>query len=144
MYNKDTKKIKKIRYDKLRSDNPSVSSMSVHGASITTISPDKDRIPKKGEKKKLSEILIIGNEITQEPDNQSKKAKADSSIYEKNLIEKTPPPYKTRQGYEGGNNDKTRESDYSPSDTDACAKNIDDGHKNEEDDGYIQPPSEKN
>ena len=46
---KDTKKQQpkeiKFRNDKLRSDNPSVSSMSVHGASITAVSPDKDRIP---------------------------------------------------------------------------------------------------
>ena len=46
---KDTKnqqpKEIKFRNDKLRSDTPSVSSMSVHGASITTVSPEKDRIP---------------------------------------------------------------------------------------------------
>ena len=37
----------KFRNDKLRSDNPSVSSMSVNEASITTVSPDKDSIPRK-------------------------------------------------------------------------------------------------
>ena len=40
---------------KLRSDTPSVSSMSVHGEIITTVSPYRDRIP--------------GNDITQELDN---------------------------------------------------------------------------
>ena len=45
-------------------------------------------------KKKLSEISITGNEITQEPEKQSKKAKVDSSIDETNLDFKlTPPPY---------------------------------------------------
>ena len=39
---------------------------------------------------------------------------------------------------------KTRESDYSPSYTDGCARNLDDEHKNEEDDEYIEPPSETN
>ena len=35
------------------------------------------------EKKKPSEIPIIGNKITQEPDNQSKKSKVGSIIDEK-------------------------------------------------------------
>ena len=37
----------KFRNDKLRSDTPSVSIMSLHGASITTVSPDKYPIPRK-------------------------------------------------------------------------------------------------
>ena len=36
-----------IRNEKLISDNKSVSGISVHGASITTVSPDRDRIPRK-------------------------------------------------------------------------------------------------
>ena len=56
--------------------------MSVHGGSTTTIFPDGERIPRKNKKKKLSEISITGNKITQEPDNQSKKEKVDSSIDE--------------------------------------------------------------
>ena len=56
--------------------------MSVHGASITTVSPDGERIPRKKGLKKLSEISITGNKITQEPDNQSKKLKVGSSIDE--------------------------------------------------------------
>ena len=35
----------KFRNEKLRSDNPSVSSMSIHGASTTTAFPEKYRIP---------------------------------------------------------------------------------------------------
>ena len=66
----------------LRNDNPSVSSMSVHGASIKNVSPDKDSIPRKIKKQKLLETPITGNKITQEPDNPSKKAKVDSSIDE--------------------------------------------------------------
>ena len=37
----------KFMDDKFRSDTPIVSSMSIHGASITTVSPDKYRIPRK-------------------------------------------------------------------------------------------------
>ena len=89
--------------------------------------------------------MITWNEITHEPDNPSKKAKVDSSIDEtKPNLRLTPPPYKNNQDYDGGNNDKTRESDYYPSDTDGCKRNIDDEHKNEEDDEYIDRPSEKN
>ena len=47
--------------------------MSVHGASITTVSPDKHCIHSKNKKKKISEILITGNDSTQEPDKPSKK-----------------------------------------------------------------------
>ena len=123
--------------------------MSVHGASITTISPDRDRIPRKNKKKNLSEILITGNEITQEPDNPNKKAKMDSSIDEmKPNLKLTPPPYTNKHEYIDGTNEKTCdaqtcESDDSPSDTDGCARNLDDEHKNEEDDNYIDPPSKK-
>ena len=47
--------------------------MSVHGEIITTVSPDKDCIPRKDFYNKISEILITGNCSTQEPDNPSKK-----------------------------------------------------------------------
>ena len=56
---------------------------------------------------------------------------------------KKPPPYKNKQDYDGGTNDKTRESDDYSSDTDGCKRNLDDEHKNEEYKEYIQPPSEK-
>ena len=44
----------RFRKNKLISDNRSVSSMSVHGASITTVSPDGERTPRKKGLKKLS------------------------------------------------------------------------------------------
>ena len=71
-----------IRKNKLISDNRIVSSMSVHGGSTTNISPDGERILRKNFKKRLSEISITGNKITQETDNQNKKTKLDSSIDE--------------------------------------------------------------
>ena len=63
-------------------------------------------------------------------------------------VELTPPPNKNKQNYEGGTNDKARyslirETSDSPSDTDSCARNLDEEHKNEEDDDYIDPPSKK-
>ena len=70
----------------------------------------------------------------------------DSSIYETIInLKLTPPPYKNKQDYVGGTNDKTRdyqtcESEDYRSDTDGCARNIDEEHKNEEDDDYIDPP----
>ena len=42
---------------------------------------------------------------------------------------KTSPPYKNKQDYVGDNNDKTREYDDSPSDTDGCAINLDNEQK---------------
>ena len=124
--------------------------MSFHGVSTTTIPPDGERIPKKKKKKKkLSDISITENKITQEPDNQSKKSKVISSIDETKInVELTPPPKKNNQDYTGGTNDKTNdyqthESEDSRSDTGGCEINLDEGHKNEEDDDYIDPPSKK-
>ena len=94
------------------------------------ISTDKDSIPCKDKKKKISETFITGNDSTQELDNPSKKAKVDRRIDEKNIIFKKT-LYKNNQDYDGGTNDKTREYDDSPSDTDGCEINIDDEHKNE-------------
>ena len=58
--NKYTKKQQpkeiKFRNEKLRSDTPSVSGMSVHGASITTVSTNKDRIPHKDKKRKFQKF----------------------------------------------------------------------------------------
>ena len=54
--------------------------MSVHGASITNVSPDKNRILHKDLKQ--IRIFITKNDITQEPYNPSKKAKVDSSLDE--------------------------------------------------------------
>ena len=85
--------------------------MSVHGESITTESQYRKRIPRKKWKKKLSEIPITGNKITQEPDNQSKKAKVDSSIDETKIhVELTPPPNTNNHDYLGDTNDKTCDS----------------------------------
>ena len=102
---------------------------------------------KKG--KKLSEISITGNKITQDPDNLSKKAKLGSSIDGTKIhVELIPPPNANNQDYAGGTNDKTRDyhtretGDY-PSYTDGCARNLDEEHKNERDDDYIDPPSKK-
>ena len=63
-------------------------------------------------------------------------------------VELTRPPNKNNQYYAGGTNDKTRdyqtrESGDSRSKTDGCARNIDEEHKHEEDDDYIDPPSKK-
>ena len=60
-------------------------------------------------------------------------------------VELTPPPNTNKQDYSGGTNDKTRDSqtreseDYR-SDTDGFAINLNEEHKNEEDDDYIDPP----
>ena len=50
-------------------------------------------------------------------------------------VELTPPPNTNKKEYAGGKNDKTRdyhtrESGASRSETDGCARNIDEEHKN--------------
>ena len=74
----------------------------------------------------------------------------DSSIDgTKILVELKQPTHTNNKDYTGGTNDKTRDSlthetsDF-PIDIDSCARNLDEEHKNEEDDNYIDPPSKKN
>ena len=60
-----------------------------------------------------------------------------SIIYETKInVELTPPPNKTRDY-------QTSESRDSRSETNGCARNLDDKHKNEEDEDYIDPPYKK-
>ena len=60
----------------------------------------------------------------------------------------TPPPYKNKQDYKGGTNDKThdshtRETGVSRFYDDSLARNLDAENKNTEDDEYIDHPSIK-
>ena len=72
-----------------------------------------------------------------------------SSIYETKInVELIPPPNTNKQDYAGCTNDKirdsqTRESGDSRSETDGCAKNIYEEHKNEDVEDYIDPLSKK-
>ena len=81
---------------------------------------------------------MIKKEIIQEAYNPSKGGKVDSIInFFKHNNNKTPPPFKNKQDCIGGTNEKKRESDNSPSDTDGSARNPGNEHKNEEDEEYI-------
>ena len=117
-------------------------------------SQDIGHIPWK--KKKVSETSITGNKITQDQENMSKEAKVGSSIegtkYPSVLTPNpsilTPPPYKNKQDYIGGTNDKTRDShtretSVSRSEDDRLARNLDAENKNKEDDEYNDHPSIK-
>ena len=72
-----------------------------------------------------------------------------SSIDGKKIhVELKPPPNTNNQDYAGGTNDNTRDSQTretgdSWSETDSCARNIDEEHRNEEDNDYIDPPFKK-
>ena len=103
------------------------------------VSLDGDRIPRRKKKKKPSETSIIGNKITQDPDNMSKEAKVGIIIEGTEITPiLTLPTYANKKEYKGGANDKkldshTRKTSDSPSDTDSCARNLDEEHKNKED-----------
>ena len=103
----------------------------------------------KEEKSKLSETSITGNKITQDQDKMSKEAKVGSSIDGTKIPSiLTPPPYINKEDYKGGRNYKkrdshTHETSDSPINTDSCASNLDEEHKNEEDEEYIDPPCKK-
>ena len=117
--------------------------------STMTASLDRDRIQRKKRKKRL-ETSITGNKITQDQYKISKEANVGSSIEGTKIPSiLTPPPYKNKKEYKGGTNDKTRDShtretSVSRSYNDSCAKNLDEEHKNEEDEEYIDPLSIKN
>ena len=64
-------------------ENPSLSGISGHGSSVSSESPDKQRITRKNKRKNTSEISIKVRESIQVPDNPSKKAKEDSTSDEK-------------------------------------------------------------
>ena len=65
-------KILKPKEIDIRKDYSSLSVMSVHGESVSSVTPDKQRIPRKNKRKKTSDTFIKGKESIQEPDNPSK------------------------------------------------------------------------
>ena len=68
-------RIEKPKELDIRKDNPSLSGMSGHGASVSSESPDKQCIPRKNKRKNTLDTLIKWREIIQEPDNPSKRVK---------------------------------------------------------------------
>ena len=60
-------KIEQPKEINVRSDSPNVSSMSIHVASITTVSPDKEHTPRRIKREEISETLIrvFKNKTTQ-------------------------------------------------------------------------------
>ena len=94
---------------------------------------DRIDILHKGKRKKTSEFLIKRKESVQEPDNTSKRAKENSIPDEEKHNRKiTPPPFKNKEDSIGGTNEKTRESEDSPSETNGCARNLGKKYKYEE------------
>ena len=120
-------------------------------------SQDIGRIPMKKQKKKASETSNTRNKLTQDQDNIGKEAKVgssiegtkNSSVLTPHQSVLTPPPYKNKQDYRGGTNDKThdshtRETGVSGSDDYSLARNLDAENKNIEDDEYNDHLSIKN
>ena len=68
-------KIEKPKEIDIRKENSSLSGMSGHGESLSSITPDKQRIPRKNKRKNTSDTSIKGKESFQEPDSPSKRAK---------------------------------------------------------------------
>ena len=56
----------------------------------------------------------------------------DYSTPDEKTLKKTPPLFKNKEDYIGDTNEKTREFDDSPSETDVCVRNLGEEHKNEE------------
>ena len=54
-----------------------------------------------------------------------------------------PPPFKNKEDYIGDTNEKTRGSDYYPSETYGCVRNLDKEHENEDYEEFSEDNSEK-
>ena len=125
----------RIKIPKSTHDDKIYSSMSV--------SLDMRHIPRK-KPKKVSETSITGNKVTQDPDDTNKESKIGSIIEGTKQTSVcvtphpsvfTPPPYKNKQDYKGGTNDKThdfhtRETGVSGSNDYGLARNLDAENKN--------------
>ena len=103
--------------------------MSGHGKSLSSVTPDQQRIPLNNKRKKTSDTSITGKEIIQEPYNPSKRAKEDSTPDVEKSIKKTPPPFKNKEHYIFNTNEKTHGLYDCPSETDGCAINLGEEHK---------------
>ena len=55
-----------------------------------------------------------------------------------------PPPFKKKEYYIGSTNEKTRNSDDSPSENNGCARNLGEEHENEEGEKYSETAPEEN
>ena len=78
--------------------------------------------------------MIIRKEPIQEPINPSIRSKEDTiTDVEKSCPKLTPPSFWHKVDYKGDNNEKTRDSDGSPSENDYCVRNLDKEQENEED-----------
>ena len=65
-------------------------------------------------------------------------------MQKKTIKNKTPPPLKNKEDYIGDTNEKKHEPDDSPSETDACVRNLEEEHENEEDEEYSETTTEIN
>ena len=81
-------KIEKPKEIDISKDNSSLFGMSRYGEILTSVTPDKQRIPRKNKRKKTPYTYIKGKEVIQEPDNPSKRAKDDSIPDVEKLVKK--------------------------------------------------------
>ena len=84
--------------------------------------------------KKNPDTLIIRKQPIQEPVNPRKRAKENTlTDIEKGSPKEKFPSFWNTVDYEGDTTEKTHYYDDSPSETDACVRNLDKEHENEED-----------
>ena len=95
------------------------------------------RISRKNKINKTPDTLIIKKEPILEPVNPRKMAKEDTiTDVEKLSPKKRSPSFRHKVDYEGDTNEKTRGSDYSPSETDYFVRNLEKEHENEYDEEF--------
>ena len=89
--------------------------------------------------------MIIRKKSIKKRANPRKKAKGNNfTDVEKISPKETPPTFLHTVDYEGDTNKKTHGSDYSPSETDSCVRNMAKEHEKEEDEESKEDTSEIN
>ena len=113
--------------------------MSGHGASVSSESPDKQRMLRKKKIKDTSYTSIKGKEsikVTYNPIKRSKEVSIPD--VEQNNNKKNSTIKKKKEDYIGDTNENMRGYDASPSETDGCVRNLVKEHENEEDEEYSE------
>ena len=128
----------------IHKDNLSVSGLSGQGKSLSSETPDNIRITLKNKRKKTENTLIIIKQPIQWPFNPRKNSKKYLNWCRKISPKEAPPTFRHKVDYKGDTNEKTHGSDYSPSETEVCKRNLAKEHGNEEDEEFKEDNYEIN
>ena len=108
----------------MRKENLSVYILFEHGETLSSVTPEQQRISHKI-RKKTSNTPIIRKQPMKEPFKPRKSLKELTlTDVKKPCPIETPPFLRHTADYKGGTNEHTHDYDDSPSETDGCVRNM--------------------